>query len=69
MNPLTLLAQAAESAGFVDKILSPQVLPIFIPIVAIIGGFAMAVTTAIIRHRERMAGVRPPVRDGNKCWR
>jgi hypothetical protein len=68
INPLLLFAAEAEQApGIVDKILSPQVLPLLIPIAAIVGAFALTITMAIIRHRERMAGVRPPAKDDGKC--
>jgi hypothetical protein len=65
------MAQAEQTPGIVDKILSPQVLPLLIPILVIgggiVGGFALAITMAIIRHRERMAGIRPPAKDDEKC--
>jgi hypothetical protein len=35
--------------------LDPAVVGALIPIVAILGGFAFAITKAIIRHRERLA--------------
>jgi hypothetical protein len=57
MNYLMLLAEEAEARGLVDKILDPQVLPLFIPIVAIVGGLGLAITASIIRHRERMARI------------
>jgi hypothetical protein len=41
----------------IDRLLSPQVLPILIPNVAIVGGIVFAITMAIIRHRERMARI------------
>jgi hypothetical protein len=70
MAPLHLLAEAAEQApGLVDKILDPQVLPLFIPILGIVGGIGVAITMAIIRHRERMAGIRPGGKDDAGCGR
>jgi hypothetical protein len=57
MNFLVLLADEAETRGLIDKILHPDVLPLLIPIVAIIGGIGYAITAAIIRHRERMARI------------
>ncbi len=66
MSHLVLLADET----LIDKILSPQVLPIFIPIVAIVGGIGFAITVAIIRHRERMArierGMNPSGKDDPK---
>ena len=56
MNPLIMLA-ADGSASLIDKILSPDVLPLMIPILAIVGGIAFAIVMAIIRHRERMARI------------
>ena len=35
--------------------LDPSVVASFIPVVAILGGFAYAITKAVIRHRERLA--------------
>jgi len=69
MNPLILLAQEKLEPGIVDKILSPDVLPLFIPILGIIGVFAVKITTIIVRHRERMAGLRPPGSDDERCGR
>lgn len=66
-TPLFLFAQAEQQTGIVDKLLSPDVLPLLIPIVAIVGAFAVTITMAIIRHRERMAGVRPPAKEDGKC--
>ena len=37
------------------KDLDPAIVGALIPVVAIIGGFAFAITKAIIRHRERLA--------------
>ena len=68
-NPLVLLAQEKLEPGIVDKILGPDVLPLLIPIVAIIGGIAVAITVVIVRHRERMAGIRPPGKDDDRCGR
>ena len=68
-HPLVLFAQDKLEPGIVDKILSPDVLPLLIPIVAIIGGIAVAITMMIIHHRERMAGVRPPGKDEKGCGR
>jgi hypothetical protein len=66
-NPLLLLAAEAEQArGIVDKILDSGVLMLFIPILAIIGGFAVAITKIIVHHRERMAGIRPAEKDDDK---
>ena len=69
MNPLILLAQEKLEPGIVDKILSPDVLPLFIPILGIIGGFAVAITMMIIRHRERMAGLPPSGKDDERRGR
>jgi hypothetical protein len=64
MSYLVLLAEA-DARGLLDKILDPQVLPLFIPIVAILGGIGAAITGAIICHRERMARIeRGPAPDG-----
>jgi hypothetical protein len=68
-NPLVLLAQEKLEPGIVDKILGPDVLPLLIPIVAIIGGIAVAITMIIVRHRERMAGLLPPGKDDEKGGR
>ena len=57
MSYLVLLAEGAETRGLIDKLLDPEVLPLLIPIVAIIGGIGYAITAAIIRHRERMARI------------
>jgi hypothetical protein len=67
MNPLILLAQEKLDPGIVDKILNSGVLLLSIPIVAIIGAFAVKITTIIVRHRERMAGLRPPGKDDERC--
>lgn len=56
MSRLLLLA-ADDSGRLIDKILSPDVLPLLIPIVAIIGGIGFATVMAIIHHRERMARI------------
>ena len=41
-----------------DKLLDPQVLLILVPILVIIVGGLIAITIAIIRHRERMAMIK-----------
>jgi hypothetical protein len=68
MNPLILLAQE-KLEPIVDKILDSGVLMLSIPIVVIIGVFAVKITTIIVRHRERMAGLRPPGSDDERCGR
>jgi hypothetical protein len=46
-----------------DRLLQPDILAVCIPIVAIVGGFTVAITKMVIHHRERMAlidrGVHP----------
>jgi hypothetical protein len=69
MNPLILLAEGEQVPGIVDKILDSGVLLLSIPIVAMIGGFAVAITRIIVQHRERMAGLRPPGKDDERCGR
>jgi hypothetical protein len=67
MNPLILLAQGEQARGDLDKILDSGVLMLFIPILLIIGGFAVAITKIIVRHRERMVGLPPPEKDDERC--
>lgn len=38
-----------------DRLLQPEILGVCIPLVALIGGFAVAITKMVIKHRERMA--------------
>ena len=49
-----VLAQQ-EDADFVRRLLSPSVLVFLVPITGIIVGGAIAITHAVIRHRERIA--------------
>ena len=56
MSYFVLLAES-DARGLLDKIFDPRILPIFIPIVAIVGGIGYANTAAIIRHRERMVRI------------
>ena len=53
MTAWQFLAQAGPS--WWDRVLNRDVLPLFIPIVAIVGGISFAIIKAVIRHRERMA--------------
>lgn len=55
--PVVLLGQAAREFNLVELILRPETLVFLIPIMAIIGGIAYKITTAIIAHRERMARI------------
>lgn len=56
-------------ARVLDRILDPAILALAIPIVAILGGFSVALSRIWIHHRERMAmierGLHPdhPLRD------
>ena len=71
MTHLFLLAQApaGEPNDWLHTIANPQVLIFCIPIVAIAGGIALAITKAIIAHRERMAkiqqGIDPDAKPGS----
>jgi hypothetical protein len=68
VTSLLLLAQGAEPQDWLHTIIKPEVLVFFIPIVAIAGGIALAITKAIIAHRERMAkiqqGIDPDAKSG-----
>jgi hypothetical protein len=68
MSPFALFAQAADNPGVLQSFLRPDVLVFCIPIAAILGGIAFAMTKAIIAHRERMAkiqqGIDPDERPG-----
>jgi ABC-type enterobactin transport system permease subunit len=66
--PDILFAQAARESSVLEMILRPETLVFMIPITAIVGGVAFAITKAIIAHRERMAriqqGIDPDERPG-----
>jgi hypothetical protein len=53
---------------WLQTIVRPEVLVFCIPIIAIVGGIAFAITKAIIAHRERMAkiqqGIDPDAKSG-----
>ncbi len=54
----SFMALAADnSASLIDKLLNPDVLPLLIPILAIVGGTVVAIVTIIVRHRERLARI------------
>jgi hypothetical protein len=55
--PVTLFAQGVRESGVLELILRPETLVFMIPIAAIVGGIAFAITKAIIAHRERMARI------------
>jgi hypothetical protein len=55
MNHLFLLADG--SPDWFRELLQPNVLPLLIPICAVVGGITYAIVSAIIRHRERMAKI------------
>lgn len=57
MHFLMLLAQAEQAPGLGERLLRPDVLVFFVPIVAIVGAFAYKITKSIIYHRERMAKI------------
>ena len=54
---MNLLLLAEESPGWFQDLLQPHVMPFLVAVVAIIGGTVIAITKAIIRHRERMAKI------------
>jgi hypothetical protein len=58
----------AEPQDWLHTILQPNVLIFLVPIVAISGGIAVAITKSIIAHRERMAkiqhGIDPDAKPG-----
>ncbi len=51
----SLLAQQSNGPDWNHILSNPSVMPFFVGAIAVIGGFAYAITKAIIRHRERMA--------------
>jgi hypothetical protein len=68
MRCFMLLAEAGDSPGWLQTIAKPDVLVFLIPITAVVGGIAFAITKAIIAHRERMAkiqqGIDPDAKSG-----
>jgi hypothetical protein len=67
-NLLLLAADMAEPQDWLHVVARPEVLIFCIPIVAIAGGIAFAITKAIIAHKERMAkiqqGIDPDAKHG-----
>jgi hypothetical protein len=57
MNNVLLAAETVDAPGWLQTIARPDVLVFLIPITAIVGGIAFAITKAIIAHRERMAKI------------
>ncbi|MFK7817110.1 MAG: hypothetical protein AB8G99_00205 [Planctomycetaceae bacterium] len=51
---LSIFAQSSAPLSLLDQILDPSVLVFLIPISAILGGCAVAITKTIVRHRERI---------------
>ena len=68
MSLLALFGQADNGPGLLQSFMRPEILVFCIPIAAILGGLAYAMTKAIIAHRERMAkiqqGIDPDERPG-----
>ena len=56
-HSVILFAEGARESGVLELILRPETLVFMIPIAAIVGGIAFAITKAIIAHRERMARI------------
>lgn len=48
---------ADEIPQWLSLFARPETMVFMIPIVAIIGGFAVTITNLVIRHRERMAKI------------
>ena len=57
MNYLALLAQGNEASSWLHSVASPQILVFCIPIVAIAGGIALAITKTVVCHNERIARI------------
>ena len=68
MGHFNLLAASSDVPGWLELLTRPEVLVFCIPILAIVGGIAYKITTAVIAHRERMAkiqqGIDPDARPG-----
>lgn len=68
MTYFALLAQANEATDWIHTVASPQILVFCIPIVAIAGGIALAITKTVVSHHERIAkiqqGIDPDARGG-----
>jgi hypothetical protein len=68
MSYFLLAAETVDAPGWLKTIARPDVLVFLIPITAIAGGIAFAITKAIIAHRERMAkiqqGIDPDAKHG-----
>ena len=57
MNCFLLLAQGNEAHRWFETFAKPEVLMMLIPLAAVVGSFAFGITTAILRHRERIAKI------------
>lgn len=55
MNALSLLAD--DTPRWLELVFRPDTLIFMVPIVGIIDGVAISITSAVIRHRERMAKI------------
>jgi hypothetical protein len=68
VSHLLLFAQESEPHDWLHTIAQPNVLVMFIPMIAIAGGIVFAITKAIISHRERISkiqqGIDPDAKHG-----
>jgi hypothetical protein len=57
MGSTAWLLAADDAPRWLELLTRPEVLIFGIPIVAIVGGIALAITKSILRHRERIVKI------------